>query len=183
MLTVQLQNQDPLNPADASEFAVQLATFSMVEQQVQTNTLLNSVSMQLGMTGMAEFASWIGNEVRAAMPVYFDGSPITVNPFPAAAADRAEVIVKNADGIEVQRFEIPVSAEPIEWAGVDALGSPMPQGEYTFEVVSYQDDEVILQETAEVYAEVLEVQVVNGQGVMKLPGDIYIASASVTALR
>ena len=34
MLTTQLQNQDPLNPVDSADFAVQLATFSSVEQQV-----------------------------------------------------------------------------------------------------------------------------------------------------
>ena len=34
MLTTQLQNQDPLNPVESSDFAVQLATFSGVEQQV-----------------------------------------------------------------------------------------------------------------------------------------------------
>ena len=37
MLTVQLENQDPLNPVDSADYAVQLATFSGVEQQVQTN--------------------------------------------------------------------------------------------------------------------------------------------------
>ena len=40
MLTTQIKNQDPLNPMEGTEFAVQLATFSGVEQQVQTNQLL-----------------------------------------------------------------------------------------------------------------------------------------------
>ena len=30
MLTVQMQNQDPLNPVESSDFAAQLATFSSV---------------------------------------------------------------------------------------------------------------------------------------------------------
>ena len=41
MLSVQMQNQDPLNPTDSTEFASQLAQFSTVEQQTLTNTLLN----------------------------------------------------------------------------------------------------------------------------------------------
>ena len=32
MLTVQMQNQDPLNPVESTDYAVQLATFSGVEQ-------------------------------------------------------------------------------------------------------------------------------------------------------
>lgn len=35
MLLAQLQNQDPLNPQDATEFTAQLATFSMLEQLVE----------------------------------------------------------------------------------------------------------------------------------------------------
>jgi flagellar basal-body rod modification protein FlgD len=51
MLTVQMQNQDPLNPVDSSDYATQLATFSGVEQQVQTNDLLRSLAGQMG-TGL-----------------------------------------------------------------------------------------------------------------------------------
>ena len=36
LLTTQLKNQDPLNPQDADQLAVQLATFSQVEQQTKT---------------------------------------------------------------------------------------------------------------------------------------------------
>lgn len=44
MLTVQMQNQDPLDPVDSADYAVQLATFSGVEQQVRTNELLTELS-------------------------------------------------------------------------------------------------------------------------------------------
>lgn len=43
MLATQIKNQDPLNPMDGADFAVQLATFSGVEQQVQTNMLLQKI--------------------------------------------------------------------------------------------------------------------------------------------
>jgi len=49
MLTVQMQNQDPLNPVDSSDYAVQLATFSNVEQQVQTNDILRELQSQMGL--------------------------------------------------------------------------------------------------------------------------------------
>ena len=37
LLTTQIQNQDPLEPLDSTGFVEQLATFSSLEQQVQTN--------------------------------------------------------------------------------------------------------------------------------------------------
>ena len=44
MLTVQMKNQDPLNPVESTDYATQLATFSGVEQAVLTNDLLKSVN-------------------------------------------------------------------------------------------------------------------------------------------
>jgi flagellar basal-body rod modification protein FlgD len=43
LLITELQNQDPTNPQDPTQQVSQLASFSAVEQQVQTNTTLNSL--------------------------------------------------------------------------------------------------------------------------------------------
>ncbi|MEM1422077.1 MAG: flagellar hook capping FlgD N-terminal domain-containing protein, partial [Pseudomonadota bacterium] len=43
LLTAQLENQDPLDPADPTEFVAQLATFSSVEQQISTNDKLDQL--------------------------------------------------------------------------------------------------------------------------------------------
>ncbi len=47
LLTAQVRNQDPLAPLDSTQFVEQLATFSSLEQQVQTNTLLQSLSQDI----------------------------------------------------------------------------------------------------------------------------------------
>ena len=93
MLTVQMQNQDPLNPVDSSDYAVQLATFSGVEQQVLTNDLLRGLAAQNGTAGLAQMASWVGMEARAVGPAYFDGAPITVAPEPASFATSAQLLM------------------------------------------------------------------------------------------
>lgn len=43
LLIAQMKNQDPTDPMDASEQIAQLATFSQVEQSIQTNTHLKSL--------------------------------------------------------------------------------------------------------------------------------------------
>ena len=86
MLTVKMENQDPLNPVDSSDYAVQLATFSGVEQQVQTNDLLRSLATQLVSGGMAQMAAWVGKEARAPTAAYFDGGAITLAPNPITMA-------------------------------------------------------------------------------------------------
>jgi flagellar basal-body rod modification protein FlgD len=47
LLTTQLQNQDPTSPLDPNQFTEELVQFSSVEQQIQTNSSLNTlISLQ-----------------------------------------------------------------------------------------------------------------------------------------
>jgi flagellar basal-body rod modification protein FlgD len=43
LLVAQMKNQDPTNPTDSGEFLSQLASFSSVEQAIQTNVKLDSM--------------------------------------------------------------------------------------------------------------------------------------------
>jgi flagellar basal-body rod modification protein FlgD len=183
MLTTQLKYQDPQNPMDSTEFASQLATFAGVEQQVIGNELLAGMSAQLSTSAMAEIAGWIGQEVRVASPVYFDGTPVTISPNPALVADSAELVVRDENGTEIARQSIPVSADPIEWAGVTTDGAPLPSGIYSFEVVSFAEGEEILSETAEIYAEVVEIRSQGGVNILMLEGDIAVPASAATAIR
>src|SRR5580658_5260093 len=47
LLTTQLQNQNPLDPLDTNQFTQQLVEFASVEQQINTNTNLQTmISLQ-----------------------------------------------------------------------------------------------------------------------------------------
>ena len=59
-LVAQLQNQDPTNPTDPTTFVSQLASFSSVEQQVNTNSILNSLLTQ---TAISQAPSLVGQTV------------------------------------------------------------------------------------------------------------------------
>ena len=47
LLVAQLQNQDPLNPQDPSQFLSQLASINSVEQLVQVNQTLTAIQSNL----------------------------------------------------------------------------------------------------------------------------------------
>jgi len=183
MLTVQMQNQDPTNPIDSADYAVQLATFSGVEQQSRTNQLLEGLSSQFGVLGMAQLAGWVGQEARAAVPVYLDGGPVTLSINPAVAADRAVLVVRNQAGELVSREDVPVAAEPYQWLGADAAGDPLPTGIYSVALESYANDAVISTTPVESYARILEAQSGSTGTVFLLPGGVRVAAADVTALR
>ncbi len=183
MLTAQLKNQDPLNPIESTDYAVQLATFSNVEQQVRTNQLLEEMASQNGTVGMSQVANWVGMDARAAAPARFDGTPIAVTPDLVSGADAAEMVVRDSYGAEVQRFEIDLIGEPLTWAGVLDNGSPVANGTYRFETVSYADGEVTGTNLAETYSRIVEARVSGTRTLLVLDSGAEIEAGEVSALR
>lgn len=183
MLTTQARYQDPLEPLDSSEYASQLAQFSTVEQQVQTNDLLEAMVAQAGASNLAEFAGWIGMEARTSAPAYFDGTPISLEAPQETAADQAYLVVKNVSGAEVQRLELPLGTTQVEWAGVDDSGTAYPAAQYRFEVESYANGELMSTNQAEAYTQVTEARLQNGQTQLILKGGASVTPDAVNALR
>jgi flagellar basal-body rod modification protein FlgD len=62
LLITQLQNQDPLNPMDSQEFAVQLAQFSQVEQLISLNKKFDE-GMQGAAGSVSTMAQFLGRQV------------------------------------------------------------------------------------------------------------------------
>ncbi len=183
MLTTQMQNQDPLDPMSSADFAVQLATFSGVEQQTRTNQWLETLNGQFGTMGMAQLAGWVGQEARAEVPVWYDGSPVTLSPEPAAGADRAVLVVHDSGGRLVSREDLPASAEPYLWLGSDAAGNPLPHGSYTLTLESHAGERHLATTPVESYARIVEAQSGPGGAVLLLAGGVRVAAAQITALR
>ena len=183
MLTVQMQNQDPLNPMDSTEYAMQLATFSGVEQQVKSNQLLESLAAQFSLVGMSQLAGWVGQEARAAADVWHTGNPVTLAPNPVANADRAVLVVKDAEGNIVSREELPVSADLYQWLGGDAEGNPLPEGRYSLTLESWRNGEVLQEDPVEHYGRVVEAR--GGSDGIRLvfEGGIEIPATEISALR
>ena len=183
MLTVQMRNQDPLNPIDSTDFAIQLATFSGVEQQVRTNDLLKSLGEQIGMNGMAQLAGWVGMDARVTAPVAFVGQPIELAPQPDAGADRTELVVRNAAGAEVQRVGLPPTDDLVTWAGTTPSGGPFPTGTYSFELDSFQGQTLLSTSPVAAYGRIAEARLDEGRAVLIMEGGSRVASEDVEGIR
>lgn len=183
MLTAQIRNQDPLEPMDSADYAVQLATFSGVEQQVKTNDMLAALAASMGSGGLSDIAGWVGREARAPMPAQFDGAPIPLDFKTQAGADAGELVVTDATGREVWRHAVSAGTQSLDWAGVSADGYTLPSGPYGFELVSLAEGEEIGRETVETYGRVREVRLGADGPMLVINGGSEVASAAVTALR
>ena len=183
MLTTQMENQDPLNPIESQDFAVQLATFSGVEQQVRTNQLLESLTAGIGMSGITQLAGWVGMEVRVSAPANFDGSPITLAPSPDPASESATLIVRDELDRVVSQEAVPLGVASIEWAGVRSGGTPLPPGLYTFELESRSGGQLTSTRPVEHYAMVNEARQGTGGIEVVLQGGASVPVSDVSALR
>ena len=185
MLTTQMQNQDPLNPIDSTEYATQLATFSQVEQSVLTNDLLEGLSSQLSSIGMSQLSGWVGMEARSDAPAYFDGSnSITLAPETVTGSDQSFLVVRDANGSVVQRGEVDVDGSAMVWNGLGEDGAMAEPGLYTFELESYRSGVLTTTNQVQSYSEITEARLGGSTGTtLVLRGGAEIGASDATALR
>lgn len=184
MLTTQMQNQDPLNPIESSDYAVQLATFSGVEQQVRTNELLETLAGKLGTNSLETLADWVGKEVRVAAPSYHDGTAgIVLSLDPPDDADRTELIVTNAAGKELERVDVTGKKGQILWPQQTGDGGEKDAGVYGFRLESWDGEEKLSNEPVTLYSTVIEAQIGDDGAQLVLNGGSKVSADKVSALR
>lgn len=183
LLTTQMKNQDPLNPIDSTDYATQLATFSGVEQQTRTNQLLESLSGQMSLMGMSQLAAWVGQEARTDAAVWMDGDPVTVQAETRAGADRAVLVVKDAQGKVVARDDIDPAGGEFQWIGTDVTGAALPDGAYSLTVESWRDEQVLGSDPLQSYGRILEARNGTAGTTLVLAGGIEVSSDRISALR
>ncbi len=66
LLVAQLENQDPTEPTDNAQLMAQLASFSSVEQQVQTNKKLDQLLLS---NALGDASNLIGKEISTSQGV------------------------------------------------------------------------------------------------------------------
>ncbi len=183
MLTTQLQYQNPLQPMESSEFAVQLATFSGVEQQTVTNQLLGNLGSKLDAMALSDLSSWLGAEARVAAPVAVDGSGVTVHPAFDSTADSATLVVRNMAGEVVAREPVSPTTQSMVWMPADATGTALTAGSYVLTTESYANGALIATMPVEHYARIAEARNGPNGTTLLLDGGAEVPAATVTALR
>lgn len=139
MLIAQLQHQDPLNPADSTEFTAQLAQFSSLEQLSNIHDSLKNMEQFQASLTHSQAVSYIGKEITAA------GNGLQLKDDQAATcrfdletnATMTAISVYDATGGFVNSFETgPLGAgrQSATWNGLDLDGNKMPPGVYQFEI-------------------------------------------------
>ena len=183
LLTSQLENQDPLEPLDSTEFVSQLASFSAVEQQVATNSKLDSLIATVAGGDAQRLSQWLGQNVAASgAPAFFKGDPISFTA--PGAPDVANVaVVANAAGDEVARYQVDRSEELV-WDGQLTGGGQAAEGLYTINLVRFDGSDIAETFPTTVFGDVREVRAgPNSQLTLVLEGGATLSPDQVIAVR
>jgi flagellar basal-body rod modification protein FlgD len=137
LLTTQLKNQDPLSPLDSNQFTQQLVQMSSVEQQIQTNSLLQQISQNTA-AGIAAAVGLIGKTVKAVSntATLNGGTANWTYNLPGGVTD-LKLTVLNAAGQVVDAAapgDMSAGDHSFAWNGKDMTGAPLPDGDYTLQV-------------------------------------------------
>ena len=148
-----------------------------------SNNLLRSLVAGMGGSDMAQLAGWIGKEALAPAPAHFSGQPISVTPQVDPFADDAVLVIRNANGAEVDRRSVGVNEAAIQWDGIDADNRTVDGGTYSFDTISYADGQIIGSNSALTYVPVTEIRQGDGAMQIVLSGTTPVSVDQISGLR
>jgi flagellar basal-body rod modification protein FlgD len=136
LITTQMQDQNPLQPTDPTQFMSQLEGLSEVSSLQSLQTALAS-NMQA--TQMASSTSLLGRTVLAAgsSAALTSGGKINGAVTAPSGATGLTVTISNAAGTPVASFSVPPQASGLtsfSWNGATSAGTTAPAGQYLVSV-------------------------------------------------
>jgi flagellar basal-body rod modification protein FlgD len=139
MMVAQLQHQDPLNPVEGTDYTSQLAQFSSLEQQINSNTNLEAILKTLEEQGANEnLLDYIGKQITCR------DNLVTLENGVAGGAtfslpEPGQVIVTITDGAgkpitSYAQTDLAAGTHAVVWNGQSLDGQNVPDGTYRYEI-------------------------------------------------
>ncbi|MEM6902321.1 MAG: flagellar hook capping FlgD N-terminal domain-containing protein [Pseudomonadota bacterium] len=139
LLTTQLQNQDPLDPTDTTEFTNQLVMFNQVEQQIRSNEKLDTLINVTQASALQQALGYIGLDVSFEGQEFYNAGNGTSNRFIydlSGEVDDLTLRVVDSDGetVYTQKGSGIPGLQVIEWDGIGDDGQPVQPGNYSLQL-------------------------------------------------
>ncbi|MAO85101.1 MAG: hypothetical protein CMH50_14685 [Myxococcales bacterium] len=134
LLVTQLQNQNPLEPMENTEFIGQMAQFSSLEQQVQTNSNLSELALATSAQISSQAVNLVGKQVMVPgdhVELVDAEADIHLSLPASIATGQVEVVDENGD--VVRRIRLGAQSEgplTVTWDGRDDEGRVVEPGSY-----------------------------------------------------
>ncbi len=184
LLTTQLQNQNPLDPMDTSQFTQQLVEYSQVEQQIDTNSNLQSLISQGTSQSAAYATSYLGKTVTVSGG---EGSLTngqaqwTYNLGTASTSTTLQVTDANGNVVYSGSGQTTAGNSNFNWNGQDNAGNQLPDGSYTLAVKASAGGQTVTTNVTAV-GTVSEVNMINGTPEL-LIGSMEVPLTSISSVQ
>ncbi len=188
LLVAQLENQDPLEPKQDTEFIAQLATYSSLEQLIDLNKRMDRMIVAQDQLLNGQALELVGREVLAdtngslqlrrngAESVMFDlfeqPSSLTVEVY-----DEGNALVRR-----VEINDLAPGRQRFEWDGRDNDGKELPPGEYRYRIYA-KDSKGESMSVRSIVAMPVEGLRVAEDGLFLVSGDRVIAFSQIAEIR
>jgi flagellar basal-body rod modification protein FlgD len=133
LLVAQLQNQDPLNPDDPTEFTAQLAQFSSLEQLFTLNESMENLVASNAASESLSALSTLGKEVTYLGDTFnYEGFPVEVGyQLDGIATEVTLSLQQNGATVaSLNGTDLTEGNHFISWNGLTEEGKTAPSGEY-----------------------------------------------------
>jgi flagellar basal-body rod modification protein FlgD len=176
LLTTQLQNQNPLDPLDTNQFTQQLVEFAGVEQQLNTNSSLQTlVSLQqtaqstqaLQFVGKTAVVNGNVNSLVNSQATWDLNIPSNSN---------VTISIANSAGQTVFTGTYAASAgnnQPFNWNGQGNDGTQWPDGQYTMTATAADASGNSVGVTTQVQGVVSSVDLTQSPPLLTIGGQTY----------
>jgi len=140
MLTVQLQNQDPMNPMDNAAMTSQLAQLNQVDGINKLNASMNALVSQMQSASFMNLSGSVGKTALAAgSQLYFSGHPVGMAAKLDTPAASLKAVIRDSNNQIVNQFDFgatPAGMTDLIWDGGDDAGKQVASGMYTLELTA-----------------------------------------------
>lgn len=185
LMIAQLQNQDPLDPADATEYTSQLCQYSSLEQLINANDNIETLTSSIESGSRTNAASYIGREVTVS------GNQVTLSNGTATGAnfvlgsDAETVSVNIYDGNSelvdtVSLGDLDSGTHTFTWDGKKSNGADASDGTYTFKVVATGSDGTSVTVAPTFTGTVDSIEFENGNTMLNIGGGSWPVSSVVS---
>ncbi len=138
LLTTQLKNQNPLDPLDTNQFTQQLVQFAQVEQQLKSNTQLETL-VSLQKTAQATQAlGYVGQTVALDGQTTKLSNNVAGWSFNSPKPASATVNILNSAGATVftGNYSLNTGIQNFVWDGRNNSGVKLPDGDYKLSITA-----------------------------------------------
>jgi len=184
LLTTQLQNQDPLDPMDTSQFTQQLVEYSQVEQQIDANSNLQTLISQGTSQSAAYATGYLGKTVTVSggQGSLSNGqAQWTYNLATAASGTTLNITDANGNVVFTGSGQTAAGNNVFTWNGQDNNGNQLPDGTYTLAVKASAGGSTVAS-TVSSTGTVSEVNMVSGTPQL-LIGSMEVPLTSISGVR